>query len=86
MQTMSRKCPWYADKKGAYEGACPAAATSFYDRYSQEISRIEAIGQRNNILSDMQQDFEAEVRQKPQVRDSLSGVYQVLKQKCMEAV
>lgn len=66
--------------------ACPAAAIAFYDRYRQEIARIETIGQRNNILSDMQRDFEAEVKQKPQNRDSLSGIYQLLKRRCMEAV
>ncbi len=64
--------------------ACPAAAVAFYDRYRGQIAMIESIEQRNNILSDMQRDFEAEVRQKPQNRDALSGVYQLLKQMCME--
>ena len=65
--------------------ACPAAV-AFYDRYRQKIAKIKTIGQRNNILSDMQRDFEAEVKQKPQNRDSLSGIYQLLKRRCMEAV
>ena len=39
---------------------------------------------RNNILSEMQQDFETEVRQEPQDRDKLSEIYQLLKRKCWE--
>ncbi len=63
---------------------CPAAVTAFYDRFRERITAIKTIDQRNNILSDMQQDFEREVRQEPQNRDKLSEVYQLLKRKCWE--
>jgi hypothetical protein len=62
----------------------PAASMAFYDRYRERITVIETVGQRNNILSEMQQDFETEVRQEPQNRDKLSEVYQLLKRKCWE--
>ena len=48
---------------------CPAAVTAFYDRYWERITCIKTVEQRNNILSEMQQDFEREVRQEPQNRD-----------------
>ncbi len=63
---------------------CPAATTAFYDRYRERITGIKTVEQRNNILSEMQQDFETEVRQEPQNRDKLSEVYQLLKRKCWE--
>lgn len=63
---------------------CPAATTTFYDRYRERITGIKTVEQRNNILSEMQQDFETEVRQEPQNRDKLSEVYQLLKRKCWE--
>lgn len=63
---------------------CPAVITAFYDRYRGKIAEVETVQQRNNILSEMQQDFEREVRQEPQNRDRLSEVYQLLKQKCWE--
>ena len=63
----------------------PAAVTAFYDRYRERITGIKTVEQRNNILSEMQQDFEREVRQEPQNRDKLSEVYQLLKRKCWEA-
>lgn len=63
---------------------CPAASMAFYDRYRERITGIKTVEQRNNILSDMQQDFETEVRQEPQNRDKLSEVYQLLKRKCWE--
>lgn len=62
----------------------PAASMAFYDRYRERITGIESVEQRNNILSEMQQDFEMAVRQEPQSRDALSEVYQLLKQKCWE--
>ena len=62
----------------------PAAVTAFYDRYRERITGIKMVEQRNNILSEMQQDFEREVRQEPQNRDKLSEVYQLLKRKCWE--
>lgn len=62
----------------------PATVTAFYDRYRERITGIKTVEQRNNILSDMQQDFETEVRQEPQNRDKLSEVYQLLKRKCWE--
>lgn len=62
----------------------PAASMAFYDRYRERITDIESVEQRNNILSEMQQDFEREVRQEPQNRDKLSEVYQLLKRKCWE--
>lgn len=63
---------------------CPAASVAFYDRYWERITGIKTVEQRNNILSEMQQDFETEVRQEPQNRDKLSEVYQLLKWKCWE--
>ena len=62
----------------------PAAVTAFYDRYRERITGIKTVEQRNNILSEMQQDFETEVRQEPQNRDKLSEVYQLLKRLCWE--
>ena len=62
----------------------PAAVTAFYDRYQRKIADIETVEQRNNILSDMQQDFETEVRRESQNRDKLSEIYQLLKRKCWE--
>ena len=62
----------------------PAASMAFYDRSRERITVIETVGQRNNILSEMQQDFETEVRQEQQNRDKLSEVYQLLKRKCWE--
>lgn len=47
----------------------PAASMAFYDRYRERITGIKTVEQRNNILSEMQQDFEREVRQEPQNRD-----------------
>ena len=61
-----------------------AAVTAFYDRYRERITGIKTVEQRNNILSEMQQDFETEVRQEPQNRDKLSDVYHLLKRKCWE--
>ena len=63
---------------------CPAAVTALYDRYRERITGIKTVEQRNNILSEMQQDFETEVRQEPQNRDKLSEVYQLLKRLCWE--
>ena len=63
---------------------CPATVTAFYDQYRERITGIKTVEQRNNILSEMQQDFEREVRQEPQNRDKLSEVYQLLKRLCWE--
>lgn len=63
---------------------CPAAVIAFYDRFRGKIADIETVEQRNRVLSDMQQDFEREVRQEPQNWDKLSEVYQLLKRKCWE--
>ena len=41
--------------------------------------RIKTVQERRGILSDMQQDFEAEVRQEPQIRNQLSEIYALLK-------
>ena len=62
----------------------PAASMAFYDRYRERITGIKTVEQRNNILSELQQDFETEVRQEPQNRDKLSEIYQLLKRKCWE--
>ena len=62
----------------------PAASMAFYDRYRERITGIKTVAQRNNILSEMQQDFETEVRQEPQNRDKMSEIYQLLKRKCWE--
>ena len=63
---------------------CPVAVTAFYDRYRERITGIETMEQRNDILSDMRQYFETEVRQELQNRDKLSEVFQLLKRKCWE--
>ena len=63
---------------------CPAAVTAFYDRFRERITGIETVEQRNDILSDMQQDFERQIQQEPQNRNALSEVYQLLKRKCWE--
>ncbi len=63
---------------------CPTAVTAFYDRYREKIAEVETVEQRNNILSEIQQYFEIEVREEPQNRDKLSEVYQLLKRKCWE--
>ena len=79
---------WKAGMKGIIDLAdvqeSPAAVIAFYDRFRGKIVDIETVEQRNNILSEMQQDFETEVRQEPQNRDKLSEVYQLLKRKCWE--
>ena len=62
----------------------PLAVTAFYDQFWKKISDVETVEQRNNILSDMQQYFEREVRREPQNRDKLSEIYQLLKRKCWE--
>lgn len=62
----------------------PTSVTAFYGRFRGKIADIVTVEQRNNILSEMQQDFETEVRQEPQNRDKLSEVYQLLKRKCWE--
>ena len=61
-----------------------ASVTAFCDRFWGKIADIKTVDQRNNILSDMQQYFEREVRQEPQNRDMLSEIYQLLKRKCWE--
>lgn len=63
---------------------CPVAVIAFYDKFQERITDIKTMEQRNNILSDMQQDFERGVRQEPQNRDKLSEIYQLLKRKCWE--
>lgn len=63
---------------------CPAAAAAFYDRFRERITGIETVEQRNDILSDMQETFETEVRRSPWDRDVLSEIYQLLKAKCWE--
>ena len=45
-----------------------------------------SIEERNSILSDMQEDFTRQVRNEPDNRDKLSEIYQLLKQKCWEAL
>ena len=65
---------------------CPAPVTAFYDRFRGKIADIETTAQRNDILSDMQQHFEKEVRREPQNRNKLSEIYQLLKRKCWEVV
>lgn len=57
---------------------CSASSVAFYDKYRGKIEEIRTVQERNGILSDMQQDFEREVRQEPKNRDKLSEVYQLL--------
>lgn len=58
----------------------------FYDRFRERIAGIKTVEERNGILSDMQEDFIRQVRNEPDNRDRLSEVYQLLKQKCWEAL
>ena len=58
----------------------------FYDRFRERIAGIKTVEERNSILSDMQEDFIRQVRNEPDNRDKLSEVYQLLKQKCWEAL
>ena len=58
----------------------------FYDRFRERIAGIKTVEERNGILSDMQEDFTRQVRNEPDNRDRLSEVYQLLKQKCWEAL
>lgn len=62
----------------------PAIVTAFYDRYRGKIADIGTIAQRNEILSDMEEQFREYVRRELQNRDKLSEVYQLLKRKCWE--
>ena len=64
--------------------SCSAAVTAFYDLYRVKIADIKTVEQRNDILSDIQQYFEREVRRDPQNRNKLSEIYQLLKRKCWE--
>ncbi len=65
---------------------CPATVTAFYDRYRERTTGIKTVQERRGILSDMQQDFEAEVRQEPQIRNQLSEIYALLKQRVWECI
>ena len=58
----------------------------FYDHLRERIAGIKTVEERNSILSDMQEDFIRQVRNEPDNRDRLSEVYQLLKQKCWEAL
>ncbi len=63
---------------------CSAVVTAFYNRYRGKIAEVETIQQRNDILSDMQQDFEGQIQQEPQNRNGLSEAYQLLKRECWQ--
>ena len=58
----------------------------FYDRFRERIAGIKMVEERNSILSDMQEDFTRQVSNEPDNRDKLSEIYQLLKQKCWEAL
>ena len=58
----------------------------FYDRFRVRIAGIKTVEERNNVLSDMQEDFTRQVRNEPDNRGKLSRVYQLLKMKCWEAL
>ena len=57
----------------------------FYNTFSHEISKIKTIMQKNKVLSEMQETFQAAVRNKPSIRNELSRVYQELKIQCEKA-
>ncbi len=59
--------------------------TAFYDKFWERIESIKTVNERNNILSDMQEEFQSMVRREPENRNSLSEVYQKFKIKCWEA-
>lgn len=61
-------------------------AAVFYNRYAKRVSGITTIGERNEILADMQEDFSRQVRNEPGNRNQLSEVYQQLKRECWEVL
>lgn len=59
---------------------------NFNDRFINQVMGIETVADRNRVLSDMQEDFTRQVRDKPENRNALSEAYQMLKSMCWEAV
>lgn len=59
-------------------------ARVFYNKFKNRISKITTPDQRSKVLSDMEEDFERQVRSKPENRNQLSEVYQQLKLQCWE--
>ncbi|MCM1189376.1 MAG: hypothetical protein NC541_08775 [bacterium] len=59
-------------------------SVEFYDKFRERIAKIRTVEERNNVLSDMQEYFTSQVRRKPESRDALSEIYQLLKRKCWE--
>lgn len=59
---------------------------NFYDKFINRVSEVKTVEQRNRVLSDMQEDFTRQVRDKPENRNALSEAYQILKSMCWEEV
>lgn len=59
---------------------------NFYDKFINRVMEIRTTDERNRVLSDMQEDFTRQVRDKPENRNALSEAYQILKSMCWEAV
>ncbi len=58
----------------------------FYNTFSNEISHLKTVEQKNIILSQMEETFRGAVRNNPSIRDELSRIYQDLKIKCEGAI
>lgn len=58
----------------------------FYNTFSYDISQIKTAAQRVDVLSRMEETFRQAVRNKPEIRDEISAVYQQLKVECEKAV
>lgn len=54
----------------------------FYNTFSYDISRIRTAAQKVDVLSRMEETFRQAVRNKPEIRNELSEVYQSLKVQC----
>ncbi|MEY8519297.1 hypothetical protein AALC25_20885 [Lachnospiraceae bacterium 29-84] len=65
---------------------CSPTIIWFYDKFRPQIAKIQTVGRRNAILSDMEEQFRKRVLHEPNCRDDLSEVYQLLKQKCWEVL
>lgn len=58
----------------------------FEETFTEKLSRIRTLRQRNKFLGDLQKEFEILCRRSPWDRDVISSIYEALKLKAMEAV
>lgn len=64
---------------------CSPTVMWFYDKFRSQIADIKTVKHRNEILSNMEEQFRVCILHEPSVRNDLSETYQLLKRKCMEA-